>query len=58
MADKETKNINQWQPRERVNLNGNEGINIALDGNKGIFSGSIGARGRDQTITDKFALTA
>ena len=41
MADKGTKNINQWQPRERVNLNGNEGINIALDGNEGIFSTNI-----------------
>ena len=38
MADKETKNINQWQPREHVNMNDNEEINIALDGDEGIFS--------------------
>ena len=38
MADKGIKNINQWQKREHVNLNGNEGINIALCGNEEIFS--------------------
>ena len=38
MAFKGTKIINQWQRRELIDLNGNEGISIAFDGIEGIFS--------------------